>query len=83
MKYTELRQKMQFNVLFYSSLRRYESIVHQSQTGVLDDSDWEGLRNTMVGLLCNPGLRDWWADNEHNFNPGFRDFVRAAQLAEA
>ena len=76
-------QQQHFGLLFFSELRRWESIVHQSDTGALDDADWEGLRHTMVEILGRPGLKGFWASYEQNFNTSFREFVRKCQVEGA
>ncbi len=52
-----LEQQMQFTLLFRSNLRRWEFILQQSEEGALDDSDWEGLRETMTRTFAAPGFR--------------------------
>ncbi len=75
-------EQVHFTALFRSCVRRWESIIDQSEAGVLRDSAWEGLRHTMADALTRPGSKEWWPTQERHFNTTFREFVKRIQ-AEA
>ena len=64
-----------FHLLMISFLRRYENMHYQSRMGLLNDGQWQGLRESLLRILRRPGFRSWWQDNAATMNADFREFV--------
>ncbi|MBM4383454.1 MAG: hypothetical protein FJ091_08800 [Deltaproteobacteria bacterium] len=68
-------ESRRFQSLMLSLVRRSENLEYQTRKGLLDESDWAGLRASIVEALATPGARRWCAENVEFINPHFRAFL--------
>lgn len=68
-------EKRRFATYLTSVLRRYESMVYQTESGTLDLEAWSGIREHLKYVLSQPGSIIWWENARNLFNPQLRDFV--------
>ena len=73
----------QMRFLLRSYFRRAESVYFQSQQGTLEMESWEGIRESLKGMLRGGAVRDYWEENCETFNSRFRAFVESELLPPA
>ena len=52
--------RYRFAAYMTSVLRRYESLLYQTQQGTLDPDAWEGIRANLKNTFSHPGIVVWW-----------------------
>ena len=66
---------VQFSVYMSQAFFAYQSFHIQWRRGVLEDDLWYSFRSSIVDLLTNPGVREWWQFRRHWFTDEFQQFV--------
>ena len=69
-------ENLRFHFQLVALLRRYENLHYQTRIGLLDATEWEGLRASLDFMMRRPGSRAWWKSNATLFNSSFRDFMQ-------
>lgn len=59
-------ERLQAMSRWYSTMRDWENIHYQYQSGMLTQDEWRGFRLNLKSLLDLPILQEFWA-NEHQF----------------
>jgi hypothetical protein len=67
----------QMRFVLLSFFRRAESAFFHSQQGTLDMESWEGIRESLKGMLQGPAVREFWEGNAGVYNSRFRAFVES------
>jgi hypothetical protein len=75
----ELIQFMAFNDTAFMAM---QSAYYQWDNGALDDRLWSSFKHAILGMLVQPGQREWWQHRRHWYDESFRDYVEAAAAAE-
>jgi hypothetical protein len=60
---------------FMTFFRRAENIFYQQTQGTLEPPAWAGIRASLRDVFTRPGVREWWSETNHRFNPEFVAFV--------
>ncbi len=64
-----------FTFMGISFYRDLENIHQQSRKGLIDEEDWEGIRESFLRTISRPGMETWWQENSFRFNRHFRSFI--------
>jgi hypothetical protein len=67
--------RRRFAAYMMGAYRRYESMLYQTQQGLLEQEWWEGVGNNLEDMTLQPGTQAWWTDARHLFRPEFQQFV--------
>ncbi len=62
-------------------MRRAESVHYQETQGTLEPEAWQGIRDSIQGLLDDEAATSWWKENRFRFRDAFRDFIDNDLLA--
>ena len=73
-------ERYRFAGYMTSILRRYESLLYQTQQGTLDPGAWEGIRANLKNTFSHPGILAWWPRARHLFNRQLQEFVEGELL---
>jgi hypothetical protein len=68
-------ERLRFNGMLVSSMRRMESVYIQERIGSLEPDLARGFERSLLSLLQSPGSKGWWASAKVTFNPGFVEHV--------
>lgn len=69
--------RARFNFMAIGFYRNFENLHHQSRKALIEDEDWEGLRESFVKAIQRPGMEAWWQENSFRFNRHFKSFIEA------
>jgi hypothetical protein len=67
------RERFTFMVLAF--FRVFENAYFQVQQGLVQELEWEGIRESFLQRIDSPGLRAWWDENAIRYNTPFRRFI--------
>jgi hypothetical protein len=67
--------RRRFAAYMMGAYRRYESMLYQTQQGLLEQEWWEGVGNNLEDMTLQPGTQAWWTEASHLFRPEFQQFV--------
>ena len=62
--------------LTQANFRSYENYLYQYDLGLLEDSEWEGIKSTMRKQLAVPATREWWNGAESEFSDQLVNLVK-------
>jgi hypothetical protein len=65
----------QYTLMLLSFLRRAENVFFQTETHMLHEQHWFGIRESTRAVMAPPGARACWAEIRTRFNPQFAEFV--------
>jgi hypothetical protein len=65
----------QYMLMLLSFLRRAESVFFQTETHMLHEQHWFGIRESTKAVMASPGARACWSEIRNRFNPQFAEFV--------
>ena len=68
-------ERMRFNLLMITLVRRLENAYIQKQSGILNEDHWAGFGAVCDGVLRRPGGRAWWENSARLFTSNFGDFL--------
>lgn len=68
-------ERIQFGYIIISFLRRYENVFFQYQSGLVDESFWDGHRENLLWVYRRPGVQGLWKDRKHSFSLSFREYL--------
>ena len=64
-----------FTFMGISFYRQLGNLHHQSRKGLINEEDWEGIRESYLRTISRPGMETWWQENSYRFNRHFRSFI--------
>jgi hypothetical protein len=70
-------EQARFSLATLAFFRVFENAHYQVQQGLVQDLEWEGIRESFLLLIDCPGVRVWWNENQSRYNSPFRAFVDA------
>ena len=77
-------EELQFDLLMLGLFRVHESVFYQSNRGTMERDLREAENRSLVSLLAEPGIKDWWRDNPYSFTREFRAHIeRLVERAES
>ena len=68
-------ERIQFGYIIVSFLRRYENVFFQYQSGLVDESFWNGHRENLLWVYRRAGVQAIWNDRKHSFSLSFREYL--------
>lgn len=73
-------ERIRFGFFLLGVFRVFETLYYQRSHGTGDPALWTAETGTMVALLGDPGVREWWTSNPLSLTPEFRRFVEVEIL---
>ena len=67
--------RRRYAIFMMGWLRRYETLLHQTHLGNIDQDQWEGQLSELRTAFKYPGARAWWGQASAGFNRDLREFV--------
>ena len=71
----DVEDQRRFASYMISFLRRLESLLYQTQQGILEPESWAGLREFLKYVFSQPGVAQWWKNSRNLFNPNMQEFI--------
>jgi hypothetical protein len=68
-------ERVQYNFMLLSFLRRAENVYVQSEIHTVHALHWSGIQESISAIMASEGARICWAEMKSRFNPRFRGFV--------
>jgi len=68
-------EQTQLMMMQRATVRTYEASFFHFNNGLMDESEWIGVRNNIQGMLEAKHWREGWHQMETNFSPQFRQLV--------
>ena len=72
-------EQRRFNAYNSARFRHYDNLYYQYRTGMLEESQWNGLSNLLAFHLLQPGLKSWWRDVIPFYSVEFVEYVNDLQ----
>jgi hypothetical protein len=67
--------RRRYAIFMMGWLRRYETLLYQTQLGNINSEQWEGQLSELRAAFKYPGARAWWGQASGSFNRDLREFV--------
>jgi len=67
----------------YITMRHYENILYQHQTGMIERDEWHGFRENLKAVLEWKSMREFWKHEGHYYSDAFRAEVSAIQSEQS
>jgi hypothetical protein len=68
-------ERRRFATYMSGAFRRYESMLHQTEQGILEEEWWNGTGRQLREMASQPGTQAWWVEARTLFRPSFRAYV--------
>ncbi len=68
-------EQVQYMFMLLSFLRRAESVFFQTETHMLHEQHWFGIRESTKAVMASTGARACWSEIRKRFNPQFAEFI--------
>ena len=68
-------EELRFDLLMLGLFRVHESVFYQSNRGTMERDLRDAENRSLVSLLSQPGVRDWWHDNPYSLTLEFRAHI--------
>jgi len=67
----------------YITMRHYENILYQHQTGMIERDEWHGFRENLKAVLEWRSMREFWKNEGRYYSDAFRAEVSAIQREQS
>lgn len=68
-------ERVRFLALMYVVAKTWEDISFQWRVGTLDDTYWEGQKNSFLDVFSQHGPHEYWELCKHWFGAAFQEFI--------
>ena len=70
-------ERARFSLVLLAHFRITENAYVQAQRGLVQETEFQGIRESFILLIDSPGTRAWWVENASRYSTPFRNFVEA------
>lgn len=72
-------QQARLGLLMAAMFRQLEAVFRYRERGMLDDSDWEGIRHGIHTVSRLPFVLKWWAEFSPGYSRNFQALIESFQ----
>jgi hypothetical protein len=73
-------ERYQFDLLLLSYFHVFETLHYQARMGAGEGDLLVAEERSLLFLLSNNGIWDWWTENPYAYGPEFREYVAAIRV---
>lgn len=72
-------ERVKLEMIHRAVMRGWEASFFHYKNGLLDETEWSGVRNNIKQMLTTEHWREGWHTMEPHFSPSFRELVNGIE----